>query len=62
MKYLISLIPYILGIIIARAILTGVQLLLPQGEIKLTYNQAVLFIVTSIIIMAMGLKVLFDKN
>ena len=44
MKYLISLLKYILIVIVIIAIFTGLRIVLPQGDIELTYNQAIAFV------------------
>jgi uncharacterized membrane protein len=62
MKYLISLLKYILIVIVIIAIFTGLRIVLPQGNIELTYNQAVAFVVIGIIAIAVALKYTFTDK
>ena len=62
MKYLISLLKYILIVIVIIAIFTGLMIALPQGNIELTYNQAVAFVVIGIILIAVALKYTFTNK
>jgi hypothetical protein len=62
MKYLISLLKYIAGVVVIIAIFTLLQLMLPQGEIELTYNQAIAFVVIGIIAIAIALKFSFSNK
>lgn len=60
MKYLKSLVKYLLGLIIFIGLFTGLQLILPQGQIELSTNEAIVFVIIGVIIMAVALKLHFD--
>lgn len=59
-NYLKSLLKYIAFVIILIAIFIGIQLLLPQGKIELTHNQAIVFSIIGVIVMAIGIKLTND--
>lgn len=61
-KYIISLLKYIGIVIVFILFFTGLQLLLPSCKITLTYNQALLVLIISIIVIAIILKHLFSNK
>ena len=59
-KHLISIAKWIVIVLIILALFTGLQLMLPQGEIELTKNQAIAFVIGGIITIAIAIKATFD--
>jgi uncharacterized membrane protein YhhN len=59
-KYLISLSKYILGVVLFLALIVIAKLYIPNGSTEFTKNQALVFIVVSIILMAAAIKSIFD--
>ena len=62
MEYLTSLLKWILIVIVIIAIFTGLMIALPQGDIELTHNQAIAFVVIGIITIAVALKYTFSDK
>lgn len=62
MKYLKSLLKYI-GIVVAIITLfVTIQLMLPQGNVKLTYDQSIVFVAMGVLSIAIGLKFVSEKE
>lgn len=60
MKYIMSLLKYIGIVILVSAIMT-VLMLIP-GEVELSNNQAIVVVVVSLILMAIGLKAIIEDG
>ena len=61
MKYLFSLLKYILLIVLLTALMACLKLAFPV-KMEMTYNQAIIFLIVLIISIGVGLKTLFDKK